>query len=344
LDLLFIFVSLSDYLMTLPNPDEDAPDDWFDRQHQYGEAARPLFEKERQRIAEDVLQVPDEEDEDLKRARSSYSIYRMLIEDVTKAASEYAIANDITVGDFEWEAVSPGVNVVNRLQSALIEDWSKTELIDRWRFWHHERNPLRLIKKDKAPYMMRNIVEEAATEYLDLPYRVPLLERIIVDVLVALELYAFGKEMFGPSGLPWWFPKQSPFHQYHAVVGYLGSQLVNAIVLIGLALLIGNYGSWLVGETVANWIAGGLVLLFVLGLGLSTIGLPFAWRNQSRARKKIATQIEAMAKVYAELNTDGIISARRIQDAATHAANLGVVWPPPLFAVLDDIISRKGRF
>jgi hypothetical protein len=50
-----------------------------------------------------------------------------------------------------------------------------------------------------------------------------------------------------------------------------------------------------------------------------------------------------MATIYNELRSDGPISAEYIRDRAKQATDEGVVWPAPLFALLDDTVRRTGR-
>lgn len=54
--------------------------------------------------------------------------------------------------------------------------------------------------------------------------------------------------------------------------------------------------------------------------------------------------MDAMLGLYAEMNSDGPISAKHIRETAQKAADKGVVWPGPLFALLDDVVARTGRF
>jgi hypothetical protein len=50
-----------------------------------------------------------------------------------------------------------------------------------------------------------------------------------------------------------------------------------------------------------------------------------------------------MTATYGELADGGVVSTRRLREVASSAADAGVVWPGPLFAVLDDNISRGGK-
>ena len=83
--------------------------------------------------------------------------------------------------------------------------------------------------------------------------------------------------------------------------------------------------------------------MFVLDLVVATVTLPFAWRHQRKSRGKVRDLLSVMVSTYSELAGDGQISARRLREVAVRAADLGVVWPAPLFLILDDNIARTGR-
>ena len=68
-----------------------------------------------------------------------------------------------------------------------------------------------------------------------------------------------------------------------------------------------------------------------------------SWRNQYKARKQTRDLLIAMAHTYRELDGDGQVSTRRLREVAVRAADQGVVWPKPLFLLLDDNIARSGR-
>ncbi len=94
----------------------------------------------------------------------------------------------------------------------------------------------------------------------------------------------------------------------------------------------------------AFWVGLGLIALLILMTVISVVALPFAWRAQLNARRKIGTAMREMATAYGELRTAGPISADRIHELVTAASAKGVAWPPPLYTLLEDIRSRGGRF
>jgi hypothetical protein len=63
-----------------------------------------------------------------------------------------------------------------------------------------------------------------------------------------------------------------------------------------------------------------------------------------KARQNVRDILSAINMVDNELRSDGPISAQHIRDRANSAAQIGVGWPAPLFAMLDDTIARTGRF
>jgi hypothetical protein len=50
-----------------------------------------------------------------------------------------------------------------------------------------------------------------------------------------------------------------------------------------------------------------------------------------------------MLYCYGELNSNGPISARRLLERLKSASEKGVVWPAPLYALIDDVMARTGR-
>ena len=63
------------------------------------------------------------------------------------------------------------------------------------KFWYHDQYIRLAGKKRLEPYILRLDVEEAAALYLQLPYRVPALDRLLADMLIAAEMYAFADEV-----------------------------------------------------------------------------------------------------------------------------------------------------
>lgn len=271
--------------------------------------------------------------------RSYGGQYGDLLRRMSQAALEHALANNIEPRLFEYDALRDGLNVVGALRYAFINDPSNLSP----NFLDHG-NPTDLIKADKVPRIDRMSLECVVGDYLALPYRSQAMDRVLVRALIAAELYAFGDEMLNEKtfGL---FPARSPMKQHHMLLGYLRGQLVNAFTFGGIAVLgFGLSSGNIISESVAWWIAGICVSLFLFFAAMSTMALPFLWFNQAKARRRVRDLLATMTTLYNEQRSDGPISAHYVRERASDASRQGVVWPAPLFALLDDIISRSGRY
>lgn len=310
-------------------------------------ADRRQFDDAARKIIENSLYLRGNLDADELKLQRSNSLRRRLVTDVTKAAMEHAFATGQGVEAFR-ELAGQGVGIVSGLEYGLtankrmdLSENAKSEV--NWNFWLHDDRPHVRIKAQDFPYMNRDSIEQDAYSYLDLPYRAPLLERTIVDILIALEFFAYGKEMLEkmPVGLRW--ASRSPLTQKHVLRQYFGSRVLGAALFLCPAFLVGVYGRGLIGETASNWIVGILLSLFFLDLVVSTAFVPFAWWHQRKSKRAVRDLLKAMLDTYTELSGDGDVSARRLREVAGRAADAGVGWPKPLFLLLDDNIARTGR-
>ena len=298
---------------------------------------------ERSRLIENALAVDVCTDEVKKRAKRP-TLRRALVVDVVDAAMAHARATGAADMD---SIVGPAFDIVDSLQAGLtprsysIE--SDPDPPSKWDFWRHEDHPLQVIESGKAPYISRDSIEGAASEYLKLPYRAPLLERTLVDVLIAREVYTFGTEVgvrkpkFILRLLP--MPLRPPLQQRHTLLGYLTGELWSAAVLLGLAYLSATY----LPAAIGGWVAGGLVALFVVMLALDTIFLPWRWWESAQVARQAGRNDPTDGSTYKELPPGVAVSTRRLREVVNKAADAGVVWPSPLYAMLDDNIGRTGR-
>lgn len=302
----------------------DANENGYDR---FEEVRRDLVERS----------LPNSDSGDNLGSASASRMRRGLLEDITRAAVNYAREAGVSVKDFEYDLLPNALYVVENLEYALTSDSNEG-------FWTHDPDPMRRIVDDNIPTIWRENLEAAATDYLNLPYRSLLIERVMVDALIAAELYAYGSEMVTkPTHLVRWLRTRSPLHQRHALLGYLKSQFWSAVVLIGLAVLAAKILPSLTGQTVTDWTVGILLGLFVIVFVLETALMPVVWWYQRKDRMKVKELVRRMLATYSELDTTAAISTRRVREVATTAAEAGVVWPSPLFALLDDNIGRLGR-
>jgi hypothetical protein len=296
-------------------------------------------------IEKQYLYVGHQATEAVRQRARGLSLRRVLVEDVTLAALHHARAVGVAV-DMYRELAGKGCDLIDRLQSAAstkeaINFFETRNHTDEWDFWKHESKPFVAIKSGKGPRIDRERIEHIASDYLALPYRAPQFERTIIDVLTAAELYAYGDEMVRkPDFVPIPFlPKRSPLHERHVLSGYLIGTFWEAVILLGLAYL----SVTLLPQSLGGWVGPIFVGLFLLAFALDTAFLPWRWRHQRKRRKKVVDLLRLMINTYGELDSNAVVSTRRLRELVSKAADAGVVWPSPLLAVLDDNITRIGR-
>lgn len=299
-----------------------------------------VWDRVRSRLLENALHVGKDCADEVKERARLPSQRRVLVENVIDAALAHAREAGADADQYQYNIAGPGLAVVDHLQSGLTAfSWNDPDPTTKWNFWKHEEQPLRLIKSGKVPHISRETLEEVASDYLKLPYRADLLERTIIDVLIAMELYAYGDEMVrNPELIVRWLPTRSPLHQRHALLGYLHGTFCSAVVLLGLAYL----GATFLPAAIGGWVAGILAGLFVLVLVVDTALLPWRWRHQHKKRRQVVDLIRLLNHTHGELSSGAVVSTRRLREVASKAADAGVVWPSPLFAMLDDNITRTG--
>lgn len=232
----------------------------------------------------------------------------------------------------QYHLLNKGLDVVGDVMRAVNDDpwrWSDDEETEKPRkFWHHQGSVRLAGKKRHEPYIPVVGVQDAAAAYLDLPYRVPALDRILVDMLVASEMFAFADEI-------------QPFlkRKLPVLLGWLLSNIIGFIVgcaLAGFLLWLGG------GNTVMNWIAGIVFALTVLGTAWSLIAFPFAYPKVREHHKKLEGIIGAMLDTYAALGGSPA-STKHIDERIAAATDKGVVWPTQLIVLMEDIRSRRRK-
>lgn len=301
---------------------------------------RHAYELARRAFVEQAMDLSGDFAEQHRKRALGPCQRRELLNDITSSARDYAITSGVDLDDFKSTMLFDAGQIVEDITSALRRSWEEQAVhLDPWR---HEKDPISLIATGQAPYMFRDSAEEAATKYLRLPYRSPLVERALVDILVALEVYAFGNEMLKP--IRGYVPQLllPPLQQRHAVINFFLVQLSSAIVLLGLAFVANNYLPALAGRELSHWLSVIPIIIWLAILVIGMVALPLRWWHQSKWRRKIKQQLAAILNTYMQLDTNGAVSARHIREMASKAAEIGVVWPGPLFAVLDDNIRRGG--
>jgi hypothetical protein len=186
-------------------------------------------------------------------------------------------------------------------------------------------------------------MEGVVSRYLSLPFRCRELDRLLAEILIASEMYGFAVVMLHES-YSILFPGRSPL-KYHPLIAYFVSLSFEVLVLLVLAgaFLFGGLRGWL-SQGWALALAGVPALYFLVSVTRSTFSLPSAWATNRKGRQRVAEMMQAMFSFYPEIvSSSGPISASHIRERASDISKMGVVWPPPLFALLDDVIDRTNR-
>lgn len=285
------------------------------------------------------------EDNDPKHGR--YSEYRCALDAISLAALKHAEATNAPLsggeGSFEtllWH----GFSVVQNLPWAVQHYQQPEDEKKKLKLWSHRIQPLYDVQSKKTPYLSRSDIESAVGGYLALPYRAEHIDRLFADVLVALELYQFCDEMINEEVIPVLGPPRSPLKEAHPFVDYLKNMFNYFLFWTGvggIVFVLHQFRLLSDGWAWSGYIT--CVMLYLLGLALTTAFLPLAWHWHTKKVKRVKFIIAEMLGCYSELASDGPVSARHLLERLRGAADKGVVWPAPLYALLDDVMARTGR-
>jgi hypothetical protein len=284
------------------------------------------------RIIERDVWLPDDASEDLKGALAGRHQYRYLLEKVINAAVKDGLPLR--------EAGPQAADIVSGIRHAATA-YGDHSVHKQLNFWEHVDLPAERIRSKDFPQLYRTEIERAAASYLQGPIRAPEVDRLYVDLLVAVELFAYAAHVSNP-----WIRMMSP-QPRHPLVTYARGRAMEALLfggIIGVTLWLDSSGR--LSETVTFWTMLTCLGLFAISSVYATISLPFAWRARAQGKYRPTQQqlLSLMVTLYQDLESDGAISASHIRDKAKKADEQGVGWPATLFALLDDIASRTGRF
>lgn len=214
--------------------------------------------------------------------------------------------------------------------------------------WTHHKVPLKWVQTKNTPYMDRDLIEEAAQEYLGLPFRSDAADRLLIDILIAMELYGFAEEMIntgvdsaGPLRMldapqpPLFSVKNHPIRRF--IRWRFWSGVVFGVPAAGFYFLGGQQG-W------TSWVALGLAGLFLAESLLTFVVLPAQIKLHTKQQVEARDLLLAMNDTYGELSGSGPFSVAHIRQKVDDSSSKGVVWPSVLFVLLDDIALRTPRF
>lgn len=237
--------------------------------------------------------------------------------------------------DRRFWAAKRGLEVVEQVMEATNErswelhhlDGDGTKSARHRTLWRHIERPVLAGKKRLEPYIIVNDVQNAAANYLSLEYRVDALDRMLVEMLVAAEMFAFADEVQPvlkrklPLLLRW-------------IVGNIVSLTVSAI--------IAGFLLWLAPtSTFMQWTAGIIFGVAVLGALWSLVAFPFYYPELRRQNRKVQDVTNAMFDTYVALGGRPA-SVKHIGERMAKGTDLGVVWPAQLIVLMEDIQARRS--
>ena len=234
-----------------------------------------------------------------------------------------------------------GVAVIQSLRYATSplgrpEDKSKVLSL-----WSHRAHPFYDVKNNKSPYLDRAQINVAIEEYLALPYRARQIDRLFVDIFLAVELYGFSDEMVNEYVIEGLLPS-SPLKRSHPFILYLKNFAIgigSLIVCIGATYFF--HQSQLLSLDLAFGIGAITSIIFLLWFAVVSFSLPFAWREHSKRVSSVFLLMREMEGCYSELSSNGPVSATRLLERLKAAGEKGVRWPSPLYVILDDVMRRN---
>ncbi|HEY0414470.1 MAG TPA: hypothetical protein VGD66_15150 [Allosphingosinicella sp.] len=219
-----------------------------------------------------------------------------------------------------------GLDVVEAAARAVNPNWWGCDEEHPALGWRHRSSPMLAGKKYGEPYIIRLDVEEAASCYLALPFRVDGLDRLLADMLMAAELFAFADEV-----------QQQLKQKLPTVLAWLWGNLMSLVIGLSIAGVL----LWLSPDaTVMQWIAGIVAGLTLLGAAFSLVVFPFLYPGVRAQRQKFNATVMGMTAAYTTLGGSPA-SVPHIRKLVDRAMDAGVVWPAPLMALLDDIADRR---
>jgi hypothetical protein len=223
--------------------------------------------------------------------------------DMGQAAAAVASEQNLSKDDFADQ-----LYLIQEAYSSFLHGTNSGSDSSTWRHWHNRFPTARLGKKFGEPYLSSEMLSSAAAEYLKAGMRIPKFDRALLDALIAQELFAFIDTRAG----------RSAFATQFGCFGFI------IVVVLGWQFLTGETINW-------NRVMIGLAIFLV------PWGLFYLW-----PRRGLLKLYLAMRDAY-HLLSGSVVSVPELRRAVEVARDKGVVWPPELYAILDDVEARTRR-
>lgn len=234
---------------------------------------------------------PEKDEEGIKAfvQTAAHTHYARLLRDVFDSAKAYAKDNGMSPDDFKGP-LNQAAELCHDLRAAC--SYYKAEDDTKLDFSPPSNIRLDNLKYLKMAAYSRDEIEPYVETYLRLPFRSPVMERTLAGLLMFYETSHLAEEMYRRAKGPF---SRSPFKR-HVLASTLMGLLVTIVVFGGAAFLAGYLNER--GKMSAAWaewiIIGSLGLLVVIAAWEICV-LPFAWRRQYRARRRVSGMMMAMA-------------------------------------------------
>lgn len=270
----------------------------------------------------------DDESEHFRKLLKAHPLtkdysYGRLVEAVAEEARKSA-------SGYQYDQLTQGLDVVDEIMRAVNEGaWrfdEDDETEEKRKFWYHQEHVQLAGKKRLEPYITVRGTADAAASYLELPYRVPALDRILVDMLIASEMLGFADEI-QPI-----LKRKMPI-----LLGWLVNNIIGLVIGCALAAFLFWIGD---GNVVMNWIAGIILAVQILWTAWSLLAFPFFHPKLRAQTKKVEATIGAMLDTYCALGGSPA-SAKHIDERISEATSKGAVWPSQLIVLMEDIRARR---
>lgn len=248
--------------------------------------------------------------------------WRYLLNDVATAAAQSAAD--------EWqfaEYADSGFEVIDELVYALNPGWwGDSQDFSRLAFWTHQDFQQMIAKESKTPLIVKQGVEQAIANYVRLPYRTDVLDRLLLDLAMAQEITAFAVEM----------------RRIGADKGYpVGRWLVSLVVQLSVGLGVAIGITWIFS---AEWLF--ILAMVVAGITLlsatwSLVAFPLAYPRFQRAKKGLDRIMGKMRDAYVAMEGT-MTSIKLVNERVKDADAAGVGWMAPMYVLIEDIGGRRA--
>ncbi len=278
--------------------------------------------------------------------RPRYCQVAVAVDAATREASEQAVAAGIypiAISD-SWEATEFDSYLRRAVEpiEALYWTFDRDGDAKSGRLWSHKSFLIGDVRGKLLPTFQRSEIEQIAGSYVKGDLKTQTVDRLLVDLLVGMEFAQYAETVIHTPHVPLLAPsvmKRGVVFEWFigriiaAVLGYVGYMVFWGLDKIGL---FPNSWLWLVGLILTG--------LWLLDAAWGTLMLPKVWMETRKAKQTVEGLLNHMSLTYSALSSDGPVSVQHVTGLANRAAEAGVVWPAPLFVLLEDIGARGGRF